>query len=332
MNKINDTDIQNLVNDQYKYLKNKYGADKMLGVFVYGKATYGFAETMDDIQTVMCYLPTFEELCSVNPEMKYIEYNDRTICIADVRLLLEKALTRSGLGMEAIFSKWYKIHPKYENVFFNKLFNNRETIYRTNQKARVLESIDQIREKLLKYQQTGDLDYLFRACRRRIATNQYINGTSIENCLYLKQDYFVNYLWSIKNGEIVPDLEELEQDLLDMEEQANALRSYDQGEKIAKEAITEIMRLSFTSNVYGQEFIDLLTTTEQAALKVVLAELQEGEGNISISQLINSSEISRPVFKSLMDKMKDNEIAEVTNMGVKGTYVKLFDNTLLDLL
>lgn len=332
MNRITDKEIQDLVNNQYEYLKNIYGIDRMLGVFVYGKATYGFAETMDDIETVMCYLPTFEELCSNRPETKFIEYNNKTIRITDIRLILKSFLTQTGIAMEATFSQWYRIHPKYEKIFYERIYNNKEIIFRTNQKLRIAEAISQARKELLDYKQNGNLESLFQACRRRMSANQYINGTSVENCLLLKQDYFVNYLWGVKNGKITPDLNEIEQDFIDMEERAESLHSFQQGDKIIREAIAEIMRLSFTTSIQGDEFIQLLTSTEKIALKALLKELKNTEGNISISQLINDSGVSRPVFKSVMEKMKENEIAEISNMGVKGTFIQLYDNTLLDLL
>ena len=77
-------------------------------------------------------------------------------------------------------------------------------------------------------------------------------------------------------------------------------------------------------------FEELLTTTEQKALKIVIEHLENGrQGNISISQLVANSSISRPVFKNLIQKMKDNSVAEIENQGVKGTYIKIIDGHLL---
>ena len=62
-----------------------------------------------------------------------------------------------------------------------------------------------------------------------------------------------------------------------------------------------------------------------------MRNLKDGEGIVSISQAVNSSNLSRPVFKSVLNKMKDMEIAELTNMGVKGTHVKIIDGIFLNI-
>ena len=82
------------------------------------------------------------------------------------------------------------------------------------------------------------------------------------------------------------------------------------------------------------EFENLLTQTENQALKFILSHLKDGiEGNISISQLTNESSISRPVFKNVIQKMKNNAIAEIENQGVKyigsDTYIDPVYNYLL---
>ena len=79
-----------------------------------------------------------------------------------------------------------------------------------------------------------------------------------------------------------------------------------------------------------EDFKKKLTDLELQALDVILNNLaNKYEGIISISQLVNTSGISRPVFKSVLDKMKTNLIAEWENRGVKGTYIKIIDGNLL---
>ena len=79
------------------------------------------------------------------------------------------------------------------------------------------------------------------------------------------------------------------------------------------------------------EFLNELTSPEKEALKTIMNEISEGEGIVSISKAVNSSGLSRPVFKSLLTKMKDMEIAELTNMGVKGTHIKIIDGSFLNI-
>lgn len=68
-------------------------------------------------------------------------------------------------------------------------------------------------------------------------------------------------------------------------------------------------------------FFRALTSTEETALKNIIDTIGE-EGNFSVVKLIQSSGISRSVFVSLHQKLKEFNIAEVENQGVKGTHIK----------
>jgi len=70
------------------------------------------------------------------------------------------------------------------------------------------------------------------------------------------------------------------------------------------------------------EFLANVTKTELSALKSIVAAIGV-EGNFSIVKMIQSTGISRPVFTSLNQKLKEYGIAEVENQGVKGTHLKL---------
>lgn len=72
-------------------------------------------------------------------------------------------------------------------------------------------------------------------------------------------------------------------------------------------------------------FIKELTKTEIKALNLILSLTRDNEIETNISQLVEISAISRPVFNSLFYKIKQYKIAEVDNRGVKGTRIK-FNN------
>lgn len=92
------------------------------------------------------------------------------------------------------------------------------------------------------------------------------------------------------------------------------------------------MKVAITNMFQRKDFINILTDAERNALDIVLDNLNDGyQGNISILQLTTSSGISRSVFKNLLQKMKDNLIAEIENQGTKGTYIKIIDGTILQL-
>lgn len=92
-------------------------------------------------------------------------------------------------------------------------------------------------------------------------------------------------------------------------------------EKNIRKVIQEIIKYSL---VKKEKKEIKLTETEKIAYQHLLNELgKTKEGNISISQLIDKTSFSRPVYTNLLQKISESGIAEVIKQGVKGTYVKI---------
>ncbi len=95
---------------------------------------------------------------------------------------------------------------------------------------------------------------------------------------------------------------------------------------ICNEGIVEILKYSFMEdklgNISKKEFFKQLTNAEIKAYYSIIKEIGE-EGNITISKLVEKNTISRSVYNNLIAKMKENKIAFILNMGMKGTYIKI---------
>lgn len=112
----------------------------------------------------------------------------------------------------------------------------------------------------------------------------------------------------------------------------NFLYAYQQSEIInAKEKYLKLMgqgthirdiKNQETSNINIEK---LLSKTEQKAFSELKNYLPQGEGSISISQLCFDTKISRPVYKSLFQKLKECGLIEIKNQGVNGTYIKFIN-------
>lgn len=329
---ISDERIKQILKEDYKYLKTIYPQEKILGVFTYDKASYGFAQTESELKVKMYYLPDLEELCtSINLKDEFIEHGNHTIHIRDIRLILDNILKQETTSMECFFAKNYIITPKYKKVFVDSIIEKREDIFHCNPKLRVEASVQEALDCIKRFLETKDTEYLFNACRLRLSTDLYIQGNSIEDCLYLKKDYMVNYLLTIKNGIVMPDLDEVTNDLEEMKKLSHTLETHPEQEDLVKQCIIEIMQIALTKTVSADEFLSTLTEAEQSALKYIMQYIENGEGAVSISHLTNTSGMSRPVFKSVLQKMKDMQIAEINNMGVKGTHIKIIDGVFLNI-
>lgn len=332
MTNLLENKIKQILKDDYKYLKTLYKEDRILGLFTFGKLNYGFAEDISEIKVKMYYLPSLKEMCTETKwKDEVIEYNNHTINIKDIRLILQNIIEQEGTAMECFYSKHYIITPKFKTVFIDNIINKREEIFHCNPKKRVEHSVSKAFEALDEYMKTNNTEFLFEACRRRLASDLYLKGYSCEDCLYLKKDYHRTYLWSIKQGKSMPNIQEVINDLQEMKKRAETLEVHPELEELVTSVIVEIMKIALTRTINEKEFLDMLTSTEKTALKIIMNYIDKGEGVISISQLTNQYNISRPVFKSVLQKLKDMEIAEVNNMGVKGTQIKIIDGVFLNI-
>ena len=103
-----------------------------------------------------------------------------------------------------------------------------------------------------------------------------------------------------------------------------------EADNLIKNGIVDIIIISLQKKISIEEFSSKLTKTENNALAAILARLNEhGEGNISISTIVEETGISRPVYKNLFTKLEKNNIAKINNQGVKGTYIS-FDMSFFD--
>lgn len=77
-----------------------------------------------------------------------------------------------------------------------------------------------------------------------------------------------------------------------------------------------------------KEFYDKLTNKEIQALNSIIKNIQN-EGDVSLSVLIAETGISRPVYISLLNKIKEYNMGEVLSRGVKGTHIKFTNPNLI---
>jgi GTP-sensing pleiotropic transcriptional regulator CodY len=73
--------------------------------------------------------------------------------------------------------------------------------------------------------------------------------------------------------------------------------------------------------VLKDDFFNALTTNEKQAFDAIKEEIGSS-GNISVVKMIQKTNLSRPVWTSLLQKMEKFGIATIKNQGVKGTNIE----------
>ena len=94
-------------------------------------------------------------------------------------------------------------------------------------------------------------------------------------------------------------------------------------DKKVKLGVINIINIRLKKKVDLEEFECELTATEKKAFSVVKENLNKNkETCLSVSKICKVTGISRPIWKNLFAKMENQQIAEISNMGVKGTFIK----------
>lgn len=97
-----------------------------------------------------------------------------------------------------------------------------------------------------------------------------------------------------------------------------------------QQMIYNIIHLDNKQKSKEEIFFKNLTALEEKALKYICNTLDTTNNPyLIISQLVMNSNISRPVFTTLLNKIKHFDIGTVERKGVKGTYVAFQNYTLL---
>lgn len=275
-------------------------------------------------ENTVYYLPEQEDLY-ILPKDTII---DNGFHLKEIRCMLEEYINDNYNFTKKILSDNYIINEEYQDLYEKYFKNNIENIFQ-NKKFQMEQLYIYAVQLINSYKQEISKEKLYEICKLRIFGLQYAANEKITDCLKIYKDYHIKYLSDILEGIITPSLEEIEEDFNKIRELSKDTNKYESIEFLEQTLINIEKYILLNQKEKTQSFKDKLTQNEQDGLQIILSNLNNGEGNIIISKLVDNCNLSRPVFKNVLQKMKDFNIAEVINMGMKGTYVKLLDLSLL---
>lgn len=326
--------IINRLKEHWNYAKHYgYNEKNFLGIFLYGSQNYGFGDINSDVDSIIIYLPSFEDFCLKSTvESKELIYdNNEHINIKDIRLIREMFLKQNINFIEILYTEYFILNPKYEDLFKTYFINNRENIshYDVNKTIKSIcgQAIHTLR------QDPSDRKKIYNAQRLYHFLKSYKAGMPYIDCIQPKGQEF-RMLWSIKFGneklDFNPNILESQLRTLGSEEMVQNVEQKRDAIFALNEGVIRILKFFFAEveealpqeNVSKKTFLNQLTNIEEKAYYSIIKEIG-AEGNVSISKLVEKNTISRPVYNNLMNKLKENKVAQVVNMGVKGTYLNI---------
>lgn len=311
MNKVAEKEIKRSLEEKYEYVKDYFSEDNLLGIFSIGKANYGFLSDIEDLEAIVVYIPTFEELCIASPFEHYID--EIQTKVVDIRNMYFAGSNYEDTSLELLFAQYIILNPFYEECFIKNLYENREIISHYNAKVRLEKAYSRALTAI------ANKDY-FEAYRLWVSAKNYERGLPCEECFLIKDPIIENILWNILNNVFIPDKDEI---LLNLSKiKVNAKDELNEiADKTVKKGIVELIHLSLELGVEIEPFKKSMTTIERKAFSHIRKKIQD-EGLVSFAKMSEESKISRTVYANLLVKMERFNIAKIEKHGVKGTYIK----------
>lgn len=321
-------------------MKCGYNESNFIGIFAYGSMNYGFYNENNgsDIDSKIILLPSFSDFCLTNEMTSIVlDFQNEKIELKDIRLMRNMFMKQNINFIELLYTEYFILNPVYENLFVSYFISNRDIIAHYDE-LKTLKSVSGQLIHTLR-QDPKDSKKLYNVYRLNHFLDSYVHGVDYQKCIRPDENsYIYDVLWKIKNGEIPP--EELDPD--DLENQVNNLINeyskklksplHDKAQKILDEGIIEIIKHSFKElkttttaieeTISKKDFLKQLTHAEERAYYTIVEKIHE-EGSVVISKLVKETLYSRSVYNNLINKMKEYNVAEITNMGVKGIHIKI---------
>lgn len=334
---MNKNKILNRLQEHWKYASQFYDENRFLGIFLYGSQNYGMDSEDSDIDSKIIILPSFNDFC-LNSNMISKELrleNEEHIEIKDIRLFREMFMKQNINFLEILYTEYFILNPKYENLFNLYFINNREDIAHYDRGKALMSISGQLLHTLK--QDQYDNKKLYNAARLYYFLEDYFKDLPYEKCLK-PEGARTEELLSIKRGsaailasdldkenfatEIILKVSNLRNNFIDCDSPRHEAAT-----AALNEGTIEILKSSFNeinldTSISKKNFMKVLTNMEAKAYYSIIKEIG-AEGNITISKLVEKNAISRPVYNNLINKLKEHNIASVINMGMKGTYIKI---------
>jgi predicted nucleotidyltransferase len=341
--KQNKQQILKRLQKHLNFSEQYFNKDRILGIFLYGSQNYGLDTEKSDVDSILILLPSFEDLLfNKTWYSKELYFENEHIVVKDIRCYREELLKQNLNYLETLLGDYYILNNKYEELFKLHFFNNKNLIGNYNN-IKMKKAVAGQLYNILKQAKTANTlkkenKKLANCFRLRMTIEKIGCITNLEDILKLS-DFNLKKAMDLKLGKI--SKEEKEKEYLLCEYAASEVFSTKDSDAyinkaaldVVNEGVSAIMRLSFMKKedeyLTKEEFFKQLTHAEERAFHSIVNTIGN-EGNITISKLVEENSISRPVYNNLIKKLKEYHIADILNMGMKGTYIKIINPLLKD--
>lgn len=217
-----------------------------------------------------------------------------------------------------LFTDFSIINPKYEKLFNAFFLDNREDIARATEFRRYKTTYKHMKQAL-------DNEDYFTVIRLFYVMTSFYEGKSCYDCYHITNPIYKKLLLDCLDNSMEGFPRETLEDMVAQAKEIKNKKGHDtyDNDKIIKKGVIALMTASLQATVSIDVFYDKLTQKEKEAFLFIKEKLKDGPKTLSISKMVEESNISRPIYKNLFVKMEQEKIANIKNEGVKGTWIEL---------
>lgn len=313
-NFLSKTYLNQLVNETLQKRIQEKGKEHILGSWIVGDARYHYCQENDTPTIITIYLPTITQGCLYTPaSWKKEKSNDLLI---DIRYYYKVTGAYSCYGLELLYSHYYAINPLYQRIFDETIYAHKELYGSYCPQLRVDMAYQKAQEAAAQHRD-------FEVARLYVAAALYAEGRPLDECFTPIDPVYKDCLTSIQAGYLKVNYEEYLGKMKEIRDKANPTTDPSIILLLQNDLMT-LMKESFKYQESINNTLIKLTKNEQDALAAIKSQLKNNEGTVKISKLVEKTNISRPVYNNLLQKLKENNSAEIINNGSKGTTIKFY--------
>lgn len=311
---------------------------KILGIYACGDADLNLLSSIKELKARIIYLPTFEEIfLDESPEYDLDDFPKNTYLINIKNL----AKPEEEAHLAEFLSAEYRIIKPYYIDYFDKEFIPVFREAEEKSKNFVLLRYAELGLKALAAAEDDPL-MLKKAYLCNLFCEQYSKGKSYRDSKKYKNQFEYELVWNIRNTEGYLStvqkkqiIDKLRQELEKTKKTYNKAlpTGFLRGNSL-KILFCDLLKFSFKSTPseeYDRDiFVKRMTRLEKAAFNSLIEWFGGNEGYAPLTQLTEEYGISRPVYKSVLDKLVAVNVAIVESCGPKGMYIRINDEVLLN--
>ena len=123
--------VQQRVEQHYKFVCERYPAEQILGVFLYGSQNYDLDTPSSDVDTKAIYIPSFEEAVFNQPISKELHLPNGEHCeVKDIREFVKNLYKQNINFVEVLFTDYFVLNEKFKDIWEETFMQYKEDIAR----------------------------------------------------------------------------------------------------------------------------------------------------------------------------------------------------------